>query len=53
MRYAESYALLRKQLLRFIRPATSNIYNVYYEKVIKLLTKLRVLFIHFKKQIST
>ena len=49
MRNAESYALFRKHLLSFIRPEANNIFNVHNAKGIKLLTRLRVGFIHLKE----
>ena len=49
IRKAESYALFRKHLLSFIRPEANNIFNVHNTKGIKLLTRLRVGFSHFKE----
>ena len=50
IRNAESYALFRKLVLGFIRPGPNNIFNVHNKKDIKLLTRLRIGFIHLKEQ---
>ena len=49
IRSAEGYDLFRKHLLSLIRPEANNIFKVHNEKGIKLLTRLRVGFGHFKE----
>ena len=46
---AESCALIRKNLVSFIRPEANNIFNVHKANGIKLLTTLQVGFSHLKE----
>ena len=49
IRNAKCYALFRKHLISFIRPEANNIFSVHNAKGIKLSTRLRVGFSHFKE----
>ena len=49
IRNAKCYALFRKHLISFIRPEANNIFRVHNAKGIKLSTRLRVGFSHFKE----
>ena len=45
--------IFKKELLKFIRPKQSSIFNIFYPLGLKLLTRLRVNLSHLREHKST
>ena len=49
IRTSKSLHVLKKNILKFIRPTTNNIYNIHNPKGLKYLTRLRLGFSHLRE----
>ena len=49
IRNSESISIFKNRLLSFIRPAQNSVFNIFDPKGLKLLTRLRLEFIHLNK----
>ena len=49
IRNSESYAIFKKNILRFIRPSENPIFNSHNSRGIKLITRLRLGFSHLRE----